>query len=422
MTGRVAAGRRRWGFRARLAALIAAVFIAGSVVLLAVQFFLVQQLFARGIRTIATACVGSSDLSGAPRVAPTPLGEDMAIDCSGGAGIDVGHSGAGIVVQQTTQLSEEVLSGLLLWSVVVLAVFAGLAVLAAWWLSKRSLDRIARITATTRDITRDDLHRRLDLDGPDDEIKELGDTIDGMLNRLDDAFERQDRFIAGASHELRTPLTTTRTLLEIPLMQGRVPADLEPAVRGALAANERSERLIAALLTLARSSHAPAEPPAASTDLSALARASLDEHAAEATSRRLTVDGPTGSALAAADAELLRIAVDNLIQNAIRHNRDHGRIRLAAATSDGLARLVVENDGSVFTTAETARLVEPFHRGDRTRLVGPGTGLGLTLADTIARALGGRLALMPRPGGGIRASLAVPAVEPRAEPDRPFGG
>ncbi|MFT4029406.1 MAG: HAMP domain-containing sensor histidine kinase [Protaetiibacter sp.] len=401
-------GRRRWGFRTRLAALIAGVFIAGGVVLLGVQYLLVQQLFAYGISTVMTGCVtgSGSSVSITDGEQTDPSSEQVPDDCS----VEVGGAGVGsVVIEQTTQLSQEVLSGLLLWSVVVLVFFAALAVLAAWWLSKRSLDRIARITATTRDITRDELHRRLDLNGPDDEIKELGDTIDGMLDRLDDAFERQDRFIAGASHELRTPLTTTRTLLEIPLLQGRVPAELEPAVRGALEANDRSERVIAALLTLARSTREAAKTAEVPVDLSALVRASLDEHASEAAFRGLSVHVPGTPARAVTDAELARIAIGNLIENAIRHNLDHGRILVTTATSDDVVRLTIENDGRELAEGDVARLVEPFHRGEQTRLAGPGTGLGLTLADTIARALGGGLTLAPRMPGGLVATLRLPA-------------
>lgn len=401
---------KRWGFRARLAALIASVFISGGVVLLGVQYLLVQQLFAQGISTITTGCFSATQNGNSP----TPdddLGDTCTIGTSDGNIDFTGTNGStgSFVIEQTNALSDEVLSGLLMWSIVVLAGFAALAVIAAWWLSKRSLGRIARITATTRDITRDELHRRLDLPGPDDEIKELGDTIDGMLDRLDDAFTRQDRFISGASHELRTPLTTTRTLLEIPLTQGRVPDDLEPAVRGALAANERSEQLIAALLTLARVRRQDASNPVIHTaDLTAITIGVLTEHEQEITARSLTVTAPLpGPVLVAGDPELVRIAVDNLIANSIRHNRDNGTIHITAGTTGTLAQLVIANDGREFDAAEVARLTEPFHRGEHTRLAGPGTGLGLTLADTIARTIGGRLALSPRPQGGITATLTL---------------
>ena len=147
----------------------------------------------------------------------------------------------GSVIQQSTFLSQSVVGGLLVSSIVLLVVFAFLAAAIAFWLARRSLDRIGEVTKAARAISERDLDRRLDLPGPDDEIKELGDTFDGMLDRLHLAFAAQDRFIANASHELRTPLTTTRAALEIPLQQGDVPAKLEPAITPR-AAGDRAER------------------------------------------------------------------------------------------------------------------------------------------------------------------------------------
>ncbi|WP_159502182.1 ATP-binding protein [Microbacterium sp. 18062] len=405
--------RRRWGFRARLAALIAGVFITGGVVLLGVQYLLVQQLFAQGISTITTGCFSTTDQSGHSSVSDDQLAETCTIGTGSGDDISVTGTGGGVgsvVVQQTTELSQEVLSGLLIWSVIILLVFAGLAVLAARWLSARSLDRISGITATTREITRDDLHRRLSLPGPDDEIKELGDTIDGMLDRLDEAFTRQDRFITGASHELRTPLTTTRTLLEIPLTQGRVPAELEPAVRGALAANARSERLIAALLALARVRHRDgALPLAPEADLSAVAAAALDGHERDIAARSLRLIAPVAApAVAAAEPELVRIAVGNLVDNAVRHNRDGGELTVHAGTDERGAWIEVSNSGRDLTGTDLSALTEPFHRGEDSRLAGDGLGLGLALVETIARSQGGTLVLTPRDGDGLRARLSFP--------------
>ncbi|GAA1557569.1 sensor histidine kinase [Brevibacterium picturae] len=395
---------RRWGFRARLTALIAGVFVLGGAVLLTVQYVLVQQLLASGIRTITGCADGeSSDVEIGSEIPGSVVG----VVC-GGDTID-GVSVIEVSIQQTSYLSNEVLSGLLLWSIVVLVLFAGLAVLAAWWLSKRSLGRIARITDATREITRDDLHRRLDLPGPADEVKELGDTIDGMLDRLDDAFTRQERFAAAASHELRTPLTTTRAALEIPLEQGRFPAEVEPEVRRALAANERSEQLIAALLTLARAGHAPVEPGA--VDLVSLVRDALDQHRAEADEHGIAVVLEGSHALVTADETLAGIAVGNLIENAIRHNRDGGTVRITVAEGEHGAELVIENDGRELTAEEAGHLTEPFHRGDQTRLSGPGAGLGLTLADATARSLGGSIALSPRDGGGLTARLTFSASQ-----------
>lgn len=418
---------RHWRFRTRLTALIAVIFVLGGAVLLAVQYQLAKELFSQGIGTI-TACVTSisdepsSDDQPGPSgvylddchpddvtVVSVPSGADAVIELDGADAATV----TGVVEQAAADLSEDVLSGLLLGSVVTLAVFAVVAVGAASWLSRRSLGRISDITRATREISQADLDRRLDLPGPADEIKELGDTIDGMLQRLEDAFTRQERFVAAASHELRTPLTTTRTALEIPLAQGRVPTELVGDLERALTANRRSERLISSLLVLARGTHhgrGAEEAPDEQADLAAIARQSAAEHADDAAGGELTVwveaDEP---APVAADPGLVAIAVGNLLDNAVRHNVPGGRVEVAVTGDAHAVRLTVANDGDALDSDEVARLTEPFNRGRRTRLAGGGTGLGLTLVETIARSLGGSLELAPRDGGGLTARLELPA-------------
>ncbi|MFT4220887.1 MAG: ATP-binding protein [Microbacterium sp.] len=409
----------RWGFRARLAALIAGVFILGGAVLLGVQYLLVRGLFEHGIDTLMTGCV--TELPDGAAVSVTGESSAAEIDelCAQHA-VTVGGTGdvTSIVLGQTMSLSQEVLSGLLVGSAIVLLVFAAVAVLAAWWLSKRTLGRIARITETSREISRDDLHTRLSLPGPDDEVKELGDTIDAMLDRLEDAFTRQERFIAGASHELRTPLATTRTLLEIPLEQGRIPAELEPDVRRALAANERSEQLIAALLTLARSRTAHEPRAADPADLTAVARDVLGEHEPLVGGLAVTPPG-SGPVLAVADPGLLRIAVANLIENAIRHNHDDGMVAVRTGGDDSESWIEVENSGRDLAGQDLRALAEPFHRGEHTRLAadaasGQGLGLGLALVESVARSQDGTLALSARDGGGLVVRLTLPAPAARA--------
>lgn len=402
---------RRWGFRTRLAALIASVFILAGASLLTVQYAVVHQLLRSGIENLATAS--------SPNF-PTPDSRCPDDQDSTQCGILTG-SPNGVVpsdtgpldatFQRTILLSREVLSGLLLWSIVVLVAFAGVAALAGWWLSKRSLGRIAQITATARNLTRDDLHRRLDLPSPDDEIKELGDTIDSMLDRLDDAFTRQELFIASASHELRTPLTTARTALEIPLAQGRVPPELEPDLRRALNANERSERLIAALLILARLTQ-PATPPADTTvDVTELVQKCIKEHGDHARQRGIRITFTTTEPmLAAVEPVLAGIAISNLIDNAIQHGAHDGEIVVNLDHNEGMLTLRIANGGRQLTTSETTRLVEPFNRGAATRLAGRGIGLGLTIVDAIARCSAGMLALSPRTEGGLIAELKLSAA------------
>jgi len=382
--------------------LIAAVFVTGGIVLLGVQYLLVQGLFDTAIGSIA-GCADSGD---------APPADPRCVEISGDTGqsrITIGTDGTSVLVQQTTVLSQEVLSGLLLWSIVTLAAFTLVAVAAASWLSRRSFARIRHITDTTRRITRNGLHQRLELPGPADEIKELGDTIDAMLDGLEASFAQQERFIANASHELRTPLTTTRTALEIPLEQGRVPAELEPALHRALDANRRSEQLIAALLRLARVTAAPAtaEGP---VDLRGVVEGSLSDHAQEIAIMHLVVRTDLAAATTVGvDPTLLELAVDNVIQNAIRHNHAHGTIHLVTGTTDDRPWIEITNSGPVVAREETAGLTEPFNRGRSTRTTarGRGLGLGLTLVKNIADTLGATLSLTPAAGGGLTVRLQL---------------
>ena len=311
--------QRRWSFRTRLTVTIAAIFVAAGIGLLGVQYLLVQGFFLLASGSTVCTSVLSTDAPGAaPSTScvamqgdvpfPNEMGPSGSIDRFTREGLEA------TLDEYSGELSEEVLGSLLVASVAVIAVFAVIAVLLASWLARRSLSRIAEVTALTRRITTDELDRRLELTGPDDEIKELGDTIDGMLDRLHTGFEAQDRFIQNASHELRTPLTVTRAALEIPLEQGRVPAELEPALRRALSANAHSERLIGALLVLARGRIRT--PDRVRVDLGATLAAAVAEVEADAAARGVDV------VLEASDST----APDH------DHDRDrHGRRRRRAA-------------------------------------------------------------------------------------------
>ena len=424
---------RRMSFRTRLVIIIAGVFIAAGAALLTVQYLVVQSLFASAISTTAASCVPVSSIT---QVAPGTPATDST-DVSGVAPLTDGllygavstgcsyfaetadiagfqpatplqsvslDAVEGAVLQQSTFLADEVGGGLLLWSIMVLVAFTGVAAAIAFWLARRSLDRIGEVTAAARDISERDLGRRLDLPGPDDEIKELGDTIDGMLDRLQSAFTAQDRFVANASHELRTPLTTTRTALEIPLEQGAVPDELQANMRRALRATEQSERLITALLALARARTGldHVEP----VELSTLVQGEIDEVDAgdvevHVALRTLTVEG---------DTILLARAVRNLVENAVRHNVQGGEIWVRSRRERGRAIIEVENSGAQIAPATVALLTEPFYRGDASRTAsGPdGTGLGLAIVQSIAKTHEGEVRLRPRKGGGLIAAIVLP--------------
>ena len=311
---------------------------------------------------------------------------------------------------RVVQLPEERLPTLMRWSFVVLIVFAVAAVVIASWISRRSLNRIASITSLARGLSEQHLDQRLNLTGPDDEIKQLGDTFDGMLERLERVFTNQRLFIANASHELRTPLTTVRAALEIPLAQERVPDDLRPSIERALAANRRSEELIAALLLLAQGQLA--QPDRQDLDLARTVRAALTASEGEASERGVTIHANLAPAPVSGNPTLLAEAVHNLVENAVRHNHRGGEVEVSFETGSPGARLTVANTGATYAPEDVARLAEPFHRHDATRIAGPATttgfGLGLAIVKSVVDMHGGSLDLAPRDGGGIIATVVLP--------------
>ncbi|WP_424862814.1 sensor histidine kinase [Streptomyces sp. MMS24-I29] len=307
--------------------------------------------------------------------------------------------------QAFDDFQQSVLGDLLLRSLLMLVVFTALAAVFAWWTGRRSLHRLSQVTAAARRIsTGNTLDERLGLTGPHDEVRELGDTFDAMLDRLDHSFTAQRRFTAHASHELRTPLTLQRTALEIPLAQGRVPADLKPAVQRALDANARTERLIAALLTLARGeSEAPAPQPA---DLADAARDAMADLADEARAAGIRIAGTPEPAPVAGDPALLRQIALNLLANAVRHNHRDGMASVATGATDAAAYIEVANTGPVLTPDEIPALFEAFHRGQEHR--GNGSGLGLAVVRTITATHRGRVTAVPRTGGGLTVRVELP--------------
>ncbi|MFB8047532.1 ATP-binding protein [Streptomyces hydrogenans] len=293
---------------------------------------------------------------------------------------------------------DQVLTQVLTRSLLLLLVFTSLAALLAWWAARRSLHRLTQVTSAARRIsTGSSLDERLGLTGPHDEVRELGDTFDAMLDRLDRSFDAQRQFTAHASHELRTPLTLQRTALEIPLAQGRVPDDLKPALQRALDANARTERLIAALLTLARGeSGTHAQEPLDLADTVRDAAADLTWEACAAGVRVTTTLAP---APVTGDPALLTQVALNLLANAVRHNHPGGTATITTGTLGGRAFLEATNSGPALGQQDVPALFEPFRRGQgRT---GNGFGLGLAVVRAITLSHDGTITATPRPGGGI---------------------
>ncbi|WP_274917603.1 sensor histidine kinase [Streptomyces sp. WZ-12] len=297
-----------------------------------------------------------------------------------------------------------VLTGLFTHSLILLAAFTALAALLAWWFSRRSLRRLGHVAeAAARINNGNHLGERLALTGPHDEVGRLGDTIDAMLERLEQSFTAQRRFTAQASHELRTPLTIQRTALEIPLSQGRVPAALEPALRAALNATTRSENLLASLLALARgeSGLTTARP----TDLADTVRTALADLRTEITERDIHIRTRLNPAPVTGDPALLAQLTLNLLANAVRHNHPGGHVHLTTGETQSGAWIEVTNTGTLIDPTQIPALFEPFHRATAPSI--KGAGLGLAVVRAITGAHHGDVHAHPNPEGGliVRAEL-----------------
>ncbi|MEV4184488.1 ATP-binding protein [Streptosporangium canum] len=306
---------------------------------------------------------------------------------------------------------------LLIGSAVALAVMAVLSVVLGRIVAGRVLRPLRTITAATRRISADNLHQRLAVPGPADEVKDLADTIDGLLARLEGSFAAQRRFVANASHELRTPLATMRASLDVAIAK----PEPVPAQTIALADRIRTEldqvdRLLEGFLMLARTQHG-ALSDRATISLGRVVSAALDARAADITDRSLTVHHGDvhDSAWTRGSRTLLSRMVDNVIDNAVVHNHDGGWIRVAATADGATARLIVETGGRVLDQEQLARLAQPFQRlgADRTGS-GNGSGLGLSIVAAVATAHGGGLDLRARPEGGLQVAVSLPLAAVRA--------
>jgi signal transduction histidine kinase len=304
---------------------------------------------------------------------------------------------------------------LLLLSGAALAIMAVASIGLGWLVAGRVLRRLRIITQTAREISATNLHDRLALEGPDDELKELGSTLDELLGRLEASFTAQRQFVANASHELRTPLARQRTLIEIALGDPDATVEsLQANNQRVLAAGEQQERMIDALLTLARSEAGIEDR--GPLDLATITREVLTSHAAEAERRSVEIEASLSPAPCWGDPRLIGRLIANLIENAIRYNSPAGLVEVqtglgALAESDlREAALTVRNAGPLIAAADVQRLFEPFQRLDAGRLArNDGAGLGLAIVHAIAAAHQARLTAMPQPKGGLCIEVAFAA-------------
>ena len=293
-------------------------------------------------------------------------------------------------------------------SMATLAVMVLVSLVIGWFIAGRLLRPLRTITATAREISAGNLDRRLALAGPRDEIRELGETLDGLFGRLDASFRSQRHFVANASHELRTPLTAERTLLQVALSDPDATAEsLRSTCHELLALGDQQARLIEALLTLADSERGVEHWE--SFDLAEIAGRALADRRAETDLRAITVEAALGPAPATGDSSLVRSLVANLVDNAVRHNRDGGSIEIATTTAAGLAVISVSNTGAPIPPAELDRLFQPFQRlgTERVRPSG-GHGLGLAIVRAIATVHDAVLTAVARPEGGLDIEVRFP--------------
>jgi signal transduction histidine kinase len=269
------------------------------------------------------------------------------------------------------------------------------------------------MTATTRRISASNLHERLAIEGPGDELKDLADTIDALLSRLDGAFAAQRRFVANASHELRTPLAAMRASVDVAVAKPRpVPPETITLADRVRAELDKVDELLDGLLVLARAQHG-ALPNQAVLPLDYVVAAALAAHQDAITARNLTVQHVSdGDGIWVEGTQpLLRRMADNLIGNAIVHNRDGGWIAITSRAGGGAARLIIENGGDMLQSAQVAGLAQPFQRlgADRTGSE-DGAGLGLSIVAAITQAHRGSLQLDARPDGGLKVAVTLPLV------------
>jgi signal transduction histidine kinase len=315
----------------------------------------------------------------------------------------VAQAGSAEAAQRATDSHQ-----LLVNSGIALAIVAVLALIAGWLVAGRMLRPIRTITRTARKISSTNLGERLALDGPEDELKELGDTLDDLFGRLDAAFDAQRHFVANASHELRTPLTVERTLLQVALDDPDTTSGAwRSTAEEVLASNDEQARLIEALLTLASSEsgligHEP-------VDLATIVEATLVDLHPEIYRRGIHIDEAITASPLDGDPLLVERLVANLLTNAVRHNVVDGRVKVATEMKDGRATLSVTNSGPVIPPAEVDRLFQPFQRLDRRRAhYKDGYGLGLSIVQAIATAHQASISAHPVTEGGLFVTVSFP--------------
>ena len=394
-----------WTIRTRLSLLYAGAFFAASVALIAFIYLFLgqvidQQFMIRSdvpIDPNTSTIIGLTEAPGTPPVEGTTTARRV---------IDVMIRRARVDTLQT----------MLVVSGIIAAVMTVIAGIIGWLVAGQALQPLRNITATARRVADRSLHERIALGGPQDEIKDLADTLDAMLERLDRSFDSQRRFVANASHELRTPLTIARTLIEVALLDAEADDKTKQLGTTLLAVNQRHEKLTDGLLTLASSDQRAADFHP--VDIGEIAGHVTEEMRPLAEKNGVMLDTSLRGGIVSGDAFLLERLIQNLVENGLQYNLpENGWVRVRTATRDGTVELTVENTGPVVPAHEVPGLFEPFRRLASTeRLAGAargasirGAGLGLSIVRSVAVAHGGEVQATSREGGGLIVHVRIPA-------------
>ncbi|MFF1298685.1 MULTISPECIES: sensor histidine kinase [unclassified Streptomyces] len=385
--------------RIRLTLLYGGMFLIAGILLLSIIYLLAAQAISTGNQPPFKIVTAPNDV----RVSSSDC---AAVNNATGLTLTEFNSAISACIDHRRQIA---LDNLLSRSLLALLGLAIIAFAFGYAMAGRVLSPLGRITRTARAVAGSDLARRIELDGPDDELKELADTFDDMLERLERAFTAQQRFVGNASHELRTPLAINRTLLEVHLSDPGAPMELQQLGKTLLATNERSEQLVEGLLLLARSDNQIIERKP--VDLAEVAEQAVDQVNGEAEAKGVVIRGERQSAVVQGNGVLLERIALNLVQNAVRYNvQKDGWVEVTTEVLHGQAVLVVSNTGPVVPAYEIDNLFEPFKRlrgADRTGS-DKGVGLGLSIVRSVARAHGGHIYAQPREGGGLVMRVTLP--------------
>ena len=394
---------RRRPIRLRLTLVYSGLFLLAGATLLAVTYGLV----ARSLNTSLAAAVSSP--TGSYQAQALHICESSAASPAEVANCKAKaqNSLKKVTEDSAAAQRDQTLARLLDYSLAALAAVAVASAGLGWIVAGRALRPVHAITAAARTASEENLGHRIALAGPEDELKELADTFDAMLGRLDAAFASQRRFVANASHELRTPLTVMRTAIDVTLAKpGRTQAQLEAMAAEVRQAVDRAEALIEALLTLARSDRGsgPREP----LDVAVLAEDALDAAAPAIRACPVTIETALRPGPALGDPVLVERLVTNLVDNAVRHNVPNGWVQVATGTREGMAFIEVANGGALIPEEAVPSLFEPFHRLSQRAGSPDGTGLGLSIVRSVALAHHGQVTARHRPAGGLEVSVLLP--------------